>query len=410
MGGRVRGRRASAADKPLRRSSVEAAGDRVFGGCIAGDERPNFEVRVFRTAMRSDHTHLQSLQGGIVGHDVQDLACRVKEHAYPGGAVDQPCSVQEGIARQSEARRDLCHVPLIDGSGSCQWGRRKSQPFRVPLYRDQPCAAFLDEDPVLLGNAAGFKPCMRGSEGRVPGEWKLLVGRKDPDPVIGLGVGRRQEECGLGQVGPVGELLHLLRREVFGVNHHGERVASVVIGGEHVHLGEGATVAQGRGVLTHRCRLSPDLEGLPRVCETTGMAENKTKPTSVSAEEFLAALEHPRRRADGFELLDMMRRITGQEAVMWGPTIVGFGTYHYRYGTGREGDAAAVGFSPRKANLVLYGLTDGPDADRLLPELGKHRTSTACLYVNKLDDVDRDVLADLVRAGYRYVTTELHSP
>lgn len=140
------------------------------------------------------------------------------------------------------------------------------------------------------------------------------------------------------------------------------------------------------------------------------MAENKTKPTNVSAEEFLAAVEHPRRRADGFELLDMMRQITSQEAVMWGPTIVGFGTYHYKYNSGREGDAAAVGFSPRKANLVLYGLTDGPDADRLLPELGKHRTSAACLYVNKLDDVDRDVLADLIRAGYRHVTTELNSP
>ncbi|WP_066288681.1 DUF1801 domain-containing protein [Arthrobacter sp. B6] len=140
------------------------------------------------------------------------------------------------------------------------------------------------------------------------------------------------------------------------------------------------------------------------------MAENKTKPTNVSAEEFLTAVEHPRRRADGLELLDMMRQITGQEAVMWGPTIVGFGTYHYKYESGREGDAAAVGFSPRKANLVLYGLTEGPDADRLLPDLGKHKTSAACLYVNKLDDVDRDVLAELIRAGYRHVTTEIHSP
>jgi hypothetical protein len=140
------------------------------------------------------------------------------------------------------------------------------------------------------------------------------------------------------------------------------------------------------------------------------MAENKTKPTKVSAEEFLAAVEHPRRRADGVELLDMMRHITSQEAVMWGPTIVGFGTYHYKYGSGREGDAAAVGFSPRKASLVLYGLTDGPDAERLLPGLGKHRTSAACLYVNKPDDVDRNVLAEMIRAGYRYVTTELHTP
>lgn len=140
------------------------------------------------------------------------------------------------------------------------------------------------------------------------------------------------------------------------------------------------------------------------------MAENKTRPTNVPAAEFLAAVEHPHRRQDGFELLDMMREVTGQDAVMWGPTIVGFGTYHYRYGSGREGDAAAVGFSPRKANLVLYGLTEGPDAGRLLPELGKHRTSAACLYVNKLDDVDRNVLAELIRSGYRHVTTEIHSP
>lgn len=75
MGGRVRCRRPPASDKPLRRSRIEAAGDGIFGGRIAGDERPNFEIRVFRTVMRSDHTHLQSLQGGIVGHDVQDLAC-----------------------------------------------------------------------------------------------------------------------------------------------------------------------------------------------------------------------------------------------------------------------------------------------------------------------------------------------
>ena len=140
------------------------------------------------------------------------------------------------------------------------------------------------------------------------------------------------------------------------------------------------------------------------------MAENKTQPSDVSVEGFLASVEHPTRRADGFELLDMMRRITGQEAVMWGPTIIGFGSYHYKYASGREGDAAAVGFSPRKANLVLYGVTEGPDAERLLPELGKHKTSTACLYVNKLDDVNRDVLADMIRSGYQHVMSELHSP
>ena len=152
------------------------------------------------------------------------------------------------------------------------------------------------------------------------------------------------------------------------------------------------------------------LAGPLRVCETTRMAENKTQPTDVSVEEFLAAVEHPKRREDGFELLDMMRNITGKEAVMWGPSIVGFGSYHYKYHSGREGDAAAVGFSPRKASLVLYGLTEGPDADRLLPELGKHKTSAACLYVNKLDDVDREILAEMIRAGYKHVMEEFHTP
>ncbi|MFI2564651.1 DUF1801 domain-containing protein [Paenarthrobacter sp. NPDC018779] len=140
------------------------------------------------------------------------------------------------------------------------------------------------------------------------------------------------------------------------------------------------------------------------------MAENKTQPTDVPVEEFLAAVEHPTRRADGMELMEMMGAITGEEAYMYGPTIVGFGSYHYKYATGREGDSPAVGFSPRKANLVLYGLTEGPDADRLLPELGKHKTSTACLYINKLDDVDRGVLSELIRSGYHHTMTEIHSP
>ena len=140
------------------------------------------------------------------------------------------------------------------------------------------------------------------------------------------------------------------------------------------------------------------------------MAENKTQPTDVSVEDFLAAVEHPQRRKDGLELLDMMRQATGQEAVMWGPTIVGFGSYHYRYSSGREGDAAAVGFSPRKANLVVYGITGSHEAEDLLPKLGKYKTSTACVYINKLDDVDRSVLAELVRAGYQHVMSELHTP
>lgn len=146
------------------------------------------------------------------------------------------------------------------------------------------------------------------------------------------------------------------------------------------------------------------------LCQTASMAENKTQATGASVDEFLAAVEHPVRRRDGQRLLDLMGSITGEKPEMWGSTIVGFGRYHYKYGTSREGDAAAVGFSPRKSSLSLYGLTYGPEAAELLPRLGKHRTGAGCLYVNKLEDVDEAVLAELIRTGYRYVTTELHRP
>jgi hypothetical protein len=134
------------------------------------------------------------------------------------------------------------------------------------------------------------------------------------------------------------------------------------------------------------------------------MAENKTAPTDVAVEAFLASVEHPVRRQDGETVLELMRDITGQEPVMWGPSIIGFGSYHYKYASGREGDAAAVGFSPRKGNLALYGLTYAPESAPLLERLGKHKTSVACLYVNKLADIDLGVLAELIELGYRTIT------
>ena len=125
------------------------------------------------------------------------------------------------------------------------------------------------------------------------------------------------------------------------------------------------------------------------------MAENKTKPTDVSVGSFLDEVAHPVRRADGKTLRAMMERITGEPAVMWGPTIVGFGSYHYRYASGHEGDAARVGFSPRSANLVLY-VGGFPEYGALLGKLGKHKRSMACLYLNKLTDVDLDVLEEII--------------
>ncbi|UZX03300.1 DUF1801 domain-containing protein [Arthrobacter sp. CDRTa11] len=139
------------------------------------------------------------------------------------------------------------------------------------------------------------------------------------------------------------------------------------------------------------------------------MAENITVPTGASVEEFLSNIDHPTRREDGFALLRIMSDATGQPAVMWGPSIVGFGSYHYR-GASREGDFAAVGYSPRKANLALYGVIYRSDTSLLLPKLGKHKLGVGCLYINKLDDVDTAVLEQLVREGYEYVMTELDVP
>lgn len=139
------------------------------------------------------------------------------------------------------------------------------------------------------------------------------------------------------------------------------------------------------------------------------MGETKTKPTDVSVDAFLDAVPHPVRRADGKAVRDMMERITGQPATMWGPSIVGFGTYHYRYASGHEGDMCRVGFSPRSANLVLY-VGGFADYDELLGKLGKYKRSKACLYLNKLADVDLAVLEEIIRRSYAATEGAEHCP
>ncbi|MEO0487534.1 MAG: DUF1801 domain-containing protein [Pseudomonadota bacterium] len=131
------------------------------------------------------------------------------------------------------------------------------------------------------------------------------------------------------------------------------------------------------------------------------MAENKTVPTDIAPADFIAAVEHKTRRADAETLDAMFRRITGWAPQMWGPSIIGYGSYHYVYDTGREGDMCATGFSPRKANLSLYIMPGYQDYGDLLGKLGKHKTGAACLYINKLADVDMDVLEELVRTGLK---------
>jgi hypothetical protein len=126
------------------------------------------------------------------------------------------------------------------------------------------------------------------------------------------------------------------------------------------------------------------------------MAEIKTKATDASVDAFLDAVPNPRRRADGKALRALMERVTGEPAVMWGPSIVGFGSYHYRYASGHEGDMCRTGFSPRSANLVLY-VGGFPEYENLLARLGRHKRSTSCLYLNRLADVDFGVLEEIVR-------------
>ncbi len=131
------------------------------------------------------------------------------------------------------------------------------------------------------------------------------------------------------------------------------------------------------------------------------LAENKTQPTEVDVADFLAQVEPEQRRIDGQRLDALFREVTGFEPRMWGPTIVGYGRYHYVYDSGREGDYLATGFSPRKANLVLYIMPGYADFGGILDRLGKHKLGKSCLYINKLADVDETVLAELIRAGLK---------
>jgi hypothetical protein len=126
------------------------------------------------------------------------------------------------------------------------------------------------------------------------------------------------------------------------------------------------------------------------------MAENKTKPTTVSVPAFLDVCTDEARRRDAKVLAKLMQKVTGNEPAMWGPSIVGFDSYHYTYESGREGDMPIVGFSPRKAANVLYGTIGFDGAEALLAKLGKHTTGKGCLYIKKLVDVDMKVLETLV--------------
>ena len=135
-----------------------------------------------------------------------------------------------------------------------------------------------------------------------------------------------------------------------------------------------------------------------------GKYETKTKPTVQPVSDFIESVDDPVRREDAKKIDATMRRISGEQPRMWGPTMIGYGEYHYRYDSGHEGDAMRIGFSPRKAELVLYVLAYGDDGsqeeDALLARLGKYRRGKCCLYIRRLDQVDMDVLEALVRLSW----------
>lgn len=136
------------------------------------------------------------------------------------------------------------------------------------------------------------------------------------------------------------------------------------------------------------------------------MSENKTMPTDQNVDGFIAAVENKRRREDALVLNALFKEITGWELVMWGPTIIGFGQYEYSYKSGRTGVCNAAGFSPRKANQTLYIMPGYQDLGHLLEKLGKHKTGACCLYINKLADIDLDVLKQIIIAGLDDLATQ----
>ena len=133
------------------------------------------------------------------------------------------------------------------------------------------------------------------------------------------------------------------------------------------------------------------------------MAETKTKPTAVGPDDFIAAVDNPVRRADALVVKEMMERLVGEPARMWGPSIIGFGSYHYKYDSGHEGTSCRLGFSPRQAELVLYVLTGEPEQQAQLARLGRHRSGKSCLYVKKLADVDMAVLEEMTRGALAHM-------
>ena len=133
------------------------------------------------------------------------------------------------------------------------------------------------------------------------------------------------------------------------------------------------------------------------------MAELKTKPNDQSVEGFLNKVPDEKKRQDSFAILELMKQVTGDKPIMWGDSIIGFGTYKYKYASGRQGEWPVTGFSPRKQNLTIYIMSGFDEYDDLLTQLGKHSTGKSCLYIKKMEDIDQDVLRELISKSVEHM-------
>jgi hypothetical protein len=139
------------------------------------------------------------------------------------------------------------------------------------------------------------------------------------------------------------------------------------------------------------------------------MSGNKTVANKASVTDFLDAIENSKKKADSYVILDLMKKVTGEKPTMWGPSIIGFGTYHYKYDTGREGDMLLTGFSPRAQNFSLYVGAGDEHNKPLLKKLGKHSLGKSCLYIKKLEDIDMNVLEEIIRTCYNHYKQKYNS-
>jgi Domain of unknown function (DU1801) len=137
------------------------------------------------------------------------------------------------------------------------------------------------------------------------------------------------------------------------------------------------------------------------LAEEVEMAQNKTTPNDQHVDQFLNAIADGRKRQDSFTLLQLMKQVTGMEPKMWGSSIVGFGSYHYKYESGREGDTILAGFSPRKQSLTIYNMGGVDQHDDMLKRLGKHTMGGGCLYIKRLDEIDLPALKILIEESFQ---------